>query len=504
MNIAEKLKFCDLKNFRLINKTANIVASSILLREDLPVVNLTYSRKCNQFFSVSNRSRSVDDLVNVIEMSKRFPCSSYSFAKANFGCEKLHPLFKLIGPHVKSLFAIGSRGRDYWCAESEDEKTQIKMRQINEQEHLVDLLLNKLPKLETLHIGGFNYEWIRKDDTGVIVHDRRITLPTLKFLHCINNDNEDMYEDGLEMLACAPLLKEIHGYKNKYFNHLGSIVPIDAIKSYKHLSYNYWYEEDEIFENLTKFANAGPMLNDFKFHLYIPYHSFDEEYPALMKILESSQKTLKSLRFNDDAIPFDFPVFTSLKNLTIDVLCNGNGNLWDGIKRFTKKEPKYANTSSFPSVETFTMVFGECWENCWYELCFIGSFFEVKTLNIIVKCGHRALYDFGKKFPNIKTLRIEWSTYLSYLSEITEIWEFLEEIEFIGLNVAIDTECNCGKEWLDEIEDIEVDENIDSCLCIKRFIAVILKSKCKSFIIFSDLFHLIEILKDSVRWRTCI
>lgn len=432
---------------------ANAVASSIFLRDDLPVVKLKYITQLNEF--LSKRHQTVNDLVNVIEKSKRFPCSSFSFKGNVVKCKKLQPLFKMIGPQVKSLYII-NRYIYYNEDENEDEDDE------NEQTDFVDLLLNKLPKLEALHIGGYDYEWIHKDDTGV-VHDRRLTLSTLKFLSCTNR-RCNMYQSGLEMLASAPLLQEVHGYNNKYFDRLGSIIPIDAIKSYEHLSCDYCCEEEVVFDNLTKFANVGPVLKAFKFHLYIYCYSFDEEYAALMKILESSQNALKNLRFNHHALLFDFPVFTSLKNLTIDVICCSE-DISDDIKRFTKTTPKPADAICFPNVETVTLVYDDCNDH-WFPLDLTGTFLKVKTVNIIHLNGP-GYEGFEEMFPNITTLRIEWKTYSNYLDWIMELFKSIEEIEFIGLNLDVDKKCNCDYFW-DESEMMEVDEKIESCHCIKR------------------------------------
>lgn len=66
-NIANNLDCLELKNFRLINKCTNAVASSMMLAKDLPVVKLKYNAQLKKF--VSSRHQHVDDLVKVIKES---------------------------------------------------------------------------------------------------------------------------------------------------------------------------------------------------------------------------------------------------------------------------------------------------------------------------------------------------------------------------------------------------------------------------------------------------
>lgn len=312
------------------------------------------------------------------------------------------------------------------------------------------------------------------------VHDQRLTLPTLKFLHCIRNDDENMREDGddgLEMLACAPLLQEVHGYRSKYLDYLGSLIQINAIKSYKH----YWYESEE---NLTKFANAGPKLKDFEFQLYGPFQKINLQYPALIKILESSQNTLRNLRFNDAALLFDFPVLTSLKSLTIDVLPVYFRCFSKNFERLTKTKPKPARTSCFPSVETITIVYGE--NDYVHSPEFYVTFLEVKTLNLI-HLRNRYSVGIAKMYPNITALRIEWRNYSNGLFWIAELFESVEEAEFIGLNWELEKECDF-EPWSGMEMDMENDVSSPmSCHCIKRFVTFVLKSKCKSIFISSSI-----------------
>lgn len=115
------------------------------------------------------------------------------------------------------------------------------------------------------------------------------------------------------------------------------------------------------------------MLDSLDFHVYLPISLFQVKYAALIKLLKSSQTSLKDLRFNDDAVLFDFPVLSSLKNLTIDVITN----YLDDLSMFLTKPEKGVSRSCFPNVETITF-FHNCtnaeYPDCNYPPDLIGVF----------------------------------------------------------------------------------------------------------------------------------
>lgn len=437
-NVAENLDFSNLKKFRLVNKTANAVAYSIMLSKDLSVVKFKFDYKLKTF--VTSQHRYCEDLVKLIEKSGKFPCSSFSFVNGDLGCAELQRLFNILGHQIKTLTIIPKCWNHFPLVPGDRKIPRSVI--YTKQQYLADLLQRQLPKVETLHIGSFAYKWKNKDKTTAKEH--RLTLSALKCLFCIDDCNYN-YEDqdnvaGLEMLASAPNLKAVYGFNERYYDLLVSANQIDTVKGY-----TFRYKRKNL-DNLIQFSHSHPMLEslDFYFNCDTGSSHYIQVSAALNRILESSQNSLNSMRLNIRALygVVEFQIFHSLKHLTLDLVDRRwylNFYIW-------QHNSMKANTSCFRNVESVSLFYQPCSgaEECDGDDCahdnvpeFIGNFPMANTLKLYHPCIEPSFHSYRKFFPNVKKMIIETNMY-SILSEIVRSFRTLEEIEFNGLDLELD------------------------------------------------------------------